>query len=446
MGELINSPDQESAIEKFKLSVPLDRFPTQILDHAQTLKHLDLSGTGLASLPDIFGQFKNLKIAFFSNCKFEVFPKELAACPELEMVAFRSNQIREIPENALPSRLRWLILTGNKIESLPRSIGKCSRLQKCMLSGNQLRELPAEMASCQKLGLLRLSANRIENLPSWLFDMPELGFLSFAGNPCSSERPEAASAAQALAKVPWSDVETREVLGEGASGTIYRGEWKSVGESRAVAVKLFKGDITSDGTPMDEMRACMDAGAHPHLIDPLGEILGHPERKGLLMQLIPTLYKTLGLPPSMETCTRDCFLPTTKLALHQGLRILQGIASAAAHLHARGISHGDMYAHNILYEDVGHALLGDFGAASIYRDYAVQGLEVLAFAHLMEDVKNLIEVQRSESESWALVVDGFALLHTACANPSVASRPSFVSIENEIGGLLSKIHAFEGEV
>ncbi|ETS74707.1 hypothetical protein PFICI_13191 [Pestalotiopsis fici W106-1] len=439
MGELVTCPDQESVVEKFKLSVPLDKFPSQILDHAQTLKHLDLSGTGLASLPDIFGQFKSLKIAFFSNCNFEVFPKELAACPELEMVAFRSNRIREIPENALPSRLRWLILTGNKIESLPKSIGKCSRLQKCMLSGNLLRELPDEMSSCHKLGLLRLSANRIENLPSWLFEMPELGFLSFAGNPCSSERPEAASAAQALAKVPWSDVETRELLGEGASGSIFRGDWTCAGESRPVAVKLFKGDITSDGTPLDEMRACMDAGSHSNLIDPLGEILGHPEKKGLLMQLIPSVYKTLGLPPSMETCTRDCFLPTTTLTPHQGLRILQGIASAAAHLHKRGIAHGDLYAHNILYKDEGHALLGDFGAASIYKDYAVEGLEVLAFGHLMEDVKNLIEVGHSESESWVLVADEMASLHTACANTSVTARPSFGSIEHELGGLLSKI-------
>ena len=39
-------------------------------------------------------------------------------------------------------------------------------------------------------------------------------------------------------------------------------------------------------------------------------------------------------------------------------------ADALAHLHAQGLMHGDFYAHNLLVDDDGHALLGDFGAAS----------------------------------------------------------------------------------
>jgi serine/threonine protein kinase len=41
-----------------------------------------------------------------------------------------------------------------------------------------------------------------------------------------------------------------------------------------------------------------------------------------------------------------------------------GVAAAAAHLHGRGILHGDLYAHNTLWDgEAGGAVLSDFGAA-----------------------------------------------------------------------------------
>lgn len=447
MGELVSSADQETSIKKLKISERLESFPFHVFDHTETLEHLDLSGTGLSSLPDAFGQLKKLKIAFFSNCRFKVFPKQLAACPELEMVAFRSNGMREIPEETLPLRLRWLILTSNRIERLPKSIGKCSRLQKCMLSGNQLQSIPDEMSSCQNLGLLRLSANRLQALPEWLFNMPELAFLSFAGNPCASEAARDYGAASTLPSVPWADIEVQELLGEGASGIISRGQWRTADEVRQVAIKIFKGDVTSDGTPLDEMRACIAAGSHHSLIDPLGEIHGHPDKRGLIMQLIPTSYATLGLPPSLDSCTRDCFQPGTRLTPIQGLKILHCVASAAAQLHARGIAHGDLYAHNILYDEQGNALLGDFGAASIYTYFGapngLEQLEVLAFGHLLADVMSLIENSPVGSGNDIrdvpadLVKQQLESIHKHCTTPVVSKRWRFADLASCVNGLLN---------
>ncbi|ORY56317.1 uncharacterized protein BCR38DRAFT_451018 [Pseudomassariella vexata] len=422
-------------IKKLKITEPLSTFPFSILDHADTLEQLDVSGTGLSSLPREISRLKKLKIAFFSYCNFTVFPKELASCPALEMVAFRDNGMEDIPEDVLPPRLRWLILTNNALTKLPKSIGKCSRLQKCMLSENQLHDLPEEMMACQKLGLLRLSANRIETLPSWLFQMPELSFLSFADNPCSTASGTSSIPSPSLAQVSWSDLEVQELLGEGASGIISKGIWKVNGQKHDVAVKLFKGDITSDGTPVDEMRACIVAGAHDNLIDPLGKVHDHPNKKGLVMQLIPPNYSTLGLPPSLQTCTRDCFLPSMGLSTYQGLGILMSIAAAAVHLHEKGVSHGDLYAHNILYNEDGHALLGDFGAASIYAGtaYPVERLEVLGFAHLLEDVWGLIKPGFNGTELRAHMQ--LEALHKRCASTNVIKRPGFHDILAELSGL-----------
>lgn len=130
-----------------------------------------------------------------------------------------------------------------------------------------------------------------------------------------------------------------EILGEGASGLISRAHARNL--SRDVAVKVFKGDVTSDGSPLDEMQACILAGSHPHLIDTLGKVVHHPAGKhGLVLELIPPSYEILGRPPTFATCTRDTYPDNLSFPLVLALRILMSVASAARHLHELGISHG----------------------------------------------------------------------------------------------------------
>ncbi|GJC85290.1 ras guanine nucleotide exchange factor L [Colletotrichum liriopes] len=413
-------------LQKLKLSEPLNGFPREILDLADTLEYLDLSGTGLSTLPEDFSQLQKLNIAFFSDCHFTVFPKQLAACPELEMVAFRSNAMTAIPEGALPFNLRWLILTNNRIEALPESIGRCSRLQKCMLAGNSLTTLPDGMSACHKLGLLRLSANNFAELPPWLFELPELAFLSVAGNPCCAVSLDEELAL--LRKVGWHDLEIGSLLGHGASGDIFKARWvvaDSVVEQ--VAVKLFKGEVTSDGTPLDEMAACLAAGSHGNLISTLASIQGHPEKHGLIMQLIPLITRLLAF--------RLHCRPTDKpLSLETVLEILRGVAAAARHLHSRKVSHCDLYAHNILFNETGHALLGDFGAATIYEHldgFDFEKLEVLALGHLVEDMLGLVNVKEEDSKGQK-VLQELRMLHTRCSTPIVRARPTFAEV---VGGM-----------
>src|SRR6478736_5443149 len=116
------------------------------------------------------------------------------------------------------------------------------------------------------------------------------------------------------------------------------------------------------------MAATLAAGNHPNLVGVLGKLENHPEGKpGLVFCLIPPEFKNLGQPPSFETCTRDTFPNGTVFSLKTIKIIATGIASAAAQLHARGILHGDLYAHNILVDPEGKPLFGDFGAATRYQ-------------------------------------------------------------------------------
>lgn len=412
---------------RLKLCCGLTEFPREIFDLADTLDILDLSGNALTSLPDDLGRLTRLRILFCSNNQFTVLPAVLGTCANLTMIGFKSNRIAAVPAAALPRALRWLILTDNQIAALPATIGRCAQLQKLMLAGNHLTDLPAALADCSKLELLRIAANRLTALPAWLLAMPRLAWLAYAGNPCSAAAEAAAISSAHPAAIAWDDLQIAHQLGEGASGVIYQAALQDVG---AVAVKLFKGAITSDGLPRCELTACFAAGFHPNLIPILGEVVHHPDGvDGCVMALIDAGFGNLAGPPSMDSCTRDVYAHDKGFSVAALLRLARGIVSAAQHLHRRGILHGDLYAHNILHTDEGEVLLGDFGAASLFdkqgpQAEALQRLEVRAFGLLLAE---LIARCDGGTADPALLA-GLAQLAADCSCTTPAQRPLFDEI------------------
>ena len=322
---------------------------------------LDLSGNALTKLPDDLPRLRKLRIFFASNNPFTELPEVLGQCSQLSMVGFKANRIRKVSGQALAPQLRWLILTDNEIEALPAEIGACSQLQKLMLAGNRLRELPEELAACSRLELLRLAANRLGELPRWLLRLPRLSWLAYAGNPFSEALETAALIDTPIAEIRWDRLTLEQPLGEGASGVIYRAALRQdcAGAARPVAVKLFKGAVTSDGLPDCEMAACIQAGDHANLIPVTGKVKDHPAgTHGLVMELIDPQFSNLAGPPSLASCTRDIYDDATRFDLAAALGIAHGIAAAADHLHRRGVMHGDLYAHNILYGGHGACIVG----------------------------------------------------------------------------------------
>jgi len=431
---------QLAGAQRLKLACGLSEFPREIFDLAETLEVLDLSGNALSSLPDDLPRLKNLRILFCSDNPFTELPEVLGDCAQLSMVGFKANRIRTVPGRSLPRELRWLILTDNEIAALPPEIGHCARLQKLMLAGNRLQALPVEMAACSRLELIRLAANQLTALPAWLLNLPRLSWLAYAGNPFSDALETRALAAAPISGIPWDALELQHRLGEGASGVIHRAEHRdhATESARPVAVKLFKGAVTSDGLPHSEMAACISAGAHPNLIPVLGKVKDHPAAAhGLVMALIDPQFRNLAGPPSLDSCTRDVYGPDTRFELASALRIARGIASAASHLHQQGIMHGDLYAHNILHGSAGRALLGDFGAASFYapadRQLAdlLERVEVRAFGCLVEELIERTDPQTPGSDAMAALVN----LKRACLNDTIASRPAFKDIERSLSTL-----------
>lgn len=428
-----------TGLQRIDLRGGLTSFPPELYTLADTLEVLDLSDNQLSALPDDLPRLHRLRVLFASNNRFTTVPAVLGQCQRLEMIGFKANQITTVPAPALPPRLRWLTLTDNQISALPDAIGRCTRLQKLLLAGNRLTALPESLLDCHALELLRVSANAIATLPDGLLDLPRLSWVAVAGNPGWSAlagEPAAPAAGlpddPAVPELPWQALTLEGLLGEGASGTIHQARLRHNGAESTVAVKLFKGAVTSDGLPMAEMAACLRAGPHPHLLGALGRLTGHPSGlPGLVMARVPASYCSLAGPPSLESCTRDMYPPARRMGLGVVLRMALGIASATAHLHARGVLHGDLYAHNTMVDGKGDALLGDFGAAALYDPARtalaarLQRLEVRALGLLLQELVQQVLAPADAAAPGALALQALA---GECISEVPARRPLPVEV------------------
>lgn len=425
---------QLNGIKRLQLVEELTQFPQEIFDLADSLEILDLSNNKLSSLPKDLYRLHQLKILFISNNEFEHLPNALGKCPKLEMIGFKANKIKTIADHALPVQTRWLILTDNKIEKLPNNIGKLHRLQKLALAGNELTKLPDTMANCKNLELIRLSANKLKALPDWLIQLPKLAWFACSGNDFNANTSNNSQVAQ----VKLTDFELTQQIGEGASGFIHKAKWLNqpnslTGTSQDIAVKLFKGEVTSDGYPQDELNCCLTAGEHPNLIKVIGQI-AQTNQLGLVMELIPSTYGNLGLPPSLKTCTRDTFEANTSFSIAEILKVTIQMSTTLAHLHKNKVSHGDIYAHNTMFNNRCDMLFGDFGAATdlsgltLIQQEAIESIEVRAFGCLLDDLLSL----NNENN---LVVAQLYKIKDNCMQQITSERPKFAEIHQVLSGI-----------
>ncbi len=398
-GELIGT-------QRLTLSENLTSFPLEILSLSDSLEILDLSNNQLTSLPKEFAKLKKLKIIFASNNCFETLPEVLGQCDNLEMVGFKSNNINQVPRNSLPTKLRWLILTDNRIEVLPDSLGERPRLQKLALAGNRLTSLPSTLSQLRNLELVRISANNLIECPDQLLRLPKLAWLAFAGNPFSRSQVD-------LESVPLLSASSfilHDMLGQGASGVISRATWtkKQSTFPDEIAVKVFKGEVTSDGYPEDELQACLKTGNHNNIVRSLAKV----KEQGylaLVMTLIPDSFRNLGLPPCFKSCTRDTFPKGFTLSIKQIDKIVRQMEDVFEHLHSNQVCHGDLYAHNTLFDENTNIIFGDFGAATMYhmlsddQQELIQKIERRALNHFIEDLLSICDEQEQDSLQFKVI-------------------------------------------
>ncbi len=218
---------------------------------------------------------------------------------------------------------------------------------------------------------------------------------------------------------------------------IHQAVWQPADQpSTPVAVKLYKGEMTSDGSPLHEMNACITAGLHSNLIRVEGRIVDHPQQTaGLVMQLIPPSFRNLASLPSLASCSRDIYPDDLRLSAAVALRIASGIASVAEHLHGHGITHGDLYGHNILWNEQGDCLLGTLARRrstkfpTVWKAVPCNGSKCGRSGCCWE---LLARIDSGLSDELRGVLED---LERRCCQPQVLTRPGFSEVVRQLESL-----------
>jgi tRNA A-37 threonylcarbamoyl transferase component Bud32 len=79
------------------------------------------------------------------------------------------------------------------------------------------------------------------------------------------------------------------------------------------------------------------------------------------------------------------------------------------HLHVNKVCHGDLYAHNTLYDENANIIFGDFGAATMYhmltgeQQALIQQIERRALSCLIEDLLSICHEQEQNSPQFKII-------------------------------------------
>ena len=167
-------------------------------------------------------------------------------------------------------------MTDNQLTALPHAVGCLTRVRKLMLASNRLAALP-NLRGLVSLEMIRLSDNRLHAAAikeSGLLELPRLAWCALGGqgdHTGADAMDLTASVVSAPFRVDARRLTLGAPLGKGASGTVVAATLASDDGQHLtpVAVKLFN-PASSDGRPVDELRAVLHAPPHRAIMRPLG--------------------------------------------------------------------------------------------------------------------------------------------------------------------------------
>lgn len=417
------------------------------------LVHLDVGGNPLASLEGI-DALPRLRILFATGCGLgPVLPPggPLARAASIFMLSLKENGLTLLDGDALPPHLGWLIATSNEIAEI-RAPLRLRAVRKCMLSHNRLtgEALVPLLEAAPELPMLRVACNAIEQLPSALLEHPSLAWLAIGGNPYARRQLElmAAEPADGRELAPMLDAGaaselsvSEHELGRGSGAVVYRAELRGA----PVAVKEWASAHFSDGDARGEWAVARMTSACAHVVRTLAVF--EAPRLGMCLELLEGAVAA-GSPPSFATVERDVIDPAKHaMGAHAAARVALVIARACAWMHARGLTHGDVYLHNTLLVR-GPALdarLSDFGAASAYdrlaHGAALQHFEARAFGFLLEDLLACVdgvEDRAARDDGLERALRAIATECTAQGSVRAATRPDFATLSQRLAVLVGE--------
>ncbi|MEW5319424.1 MAG: hypothetical protein WDW38_010577 [Sanguina aurantia] len=356
------------------------------------LTSLDLSGNTLTTLPTTICELTALVKLNLMDNRLQQLPADIGALTGIRILGLKGNALTHLPDSFTRlASLQQLFLTGNRLEELPAGFSALSSLVKMQASFNALPRLPGALLHLPALEMLRLAVCNIAAMPSAAVLMapgvwPRMAWFSLVRRCTARSRPVARCLFALLRRAAFRRGGVRQTratrcvrrrlpgsaccptsppshwqrwqwrrggrLGAGASGEVCRATWRG----QTIALKRFHGALSPDGATQDEVRisASLD---HPRITRVLAVAA---DEGAMLLRLVPG--QPLADRPTQEVLLR-CRWPADRLfSAHAALVIAHDLASALRYMHAAGVCHGDVYAHNVLLDAAGgHATLCDMG-------------------------------------------------------------------------------------
>ncbi|CDH49598.1 predicted protein [Lichtheimia corymbifera JMRC:FSU:9682] len=184
-------PEQETSLFLRRRGLDTDGLVDILNGYSSPLEHLvelNLSRNLLHNLPQALLHMPHLKVLVASGNQLGSLPMVLYHMRQLQELDLSENEIRDVPAHFPPSlpNLTRLCLDGNRIESLPNTIGsawakKMRHLRLGSESGNsnQLVELPDTLIHMAALEELEVAHNRLDR---FLYLPPRLQHLDISYN------------------------------------------------------------------------------------------------------------------------------------------------------------------------------------------------------------------------------------------------------------------------
>jgi leucine-rich repeat protein SHOC2 len=165
------------------------------------LEELDLSGNLLSALPTGMKDMSQLTKLNLKNNRFTAFPTVTKLLPRVQELALSQNGIEVLDIDAAVgsaveggsryaapfSSLKKLELDANKLALLPANFGRIFRgLSELLLQGNELQELPKSLSQLDRVERINVSKNQLRALPEWICSLTTLRFLDVSNNKIST--------------------------------------------------------------------------------------------------------------------------------------------------------------------------------------------------------------------------------------------------------------------
>jgi len=184
--DLPNNPRWPMLLELFlHNNKELRKIPPLFFDYMTALQTLDLSRTGISSLPESVVKLVSLKELKLRNCHdFKKLSHEVGELEELKVLDIEGTKIWDLPENPRwPMLLQFVLRSNKEFRKIPPDFfNHMTALQTLNLSNTGVRSLPESVVRLVSLKRLYLSyCHRFMRLSPKVGELEQLEVLDLEG-------------------------------------------------------------------------------------------------------------------------------------------------------------------------------------------------------------------------------------------------------------------------